>query len=200
MTVKVIKVQRVNELKSNDDTNLNEAIDIIKNYASKSLEIKDEIINLLDPSPFKEEDGIVEDLESSEEFESPEGLEDLDRDELPERVKKYGYGASTEKSKFNNNIFRPSRERERNDKPLPRKINYSLKSNGHYAHGFNDEEIMLLDPDFELDKLESEFFKCKSRAFKNIRDLKVLETKIYKKYQEMYPDMSIEDIKSKFNY
>lgn len=188
MTVKVIKVQRVNDPKSNDDTNLNETINIIKNYASKSFE----------PSSFKQEDGIVEDLESSEEFKYSEGFEDLDRDELLERVKKYGYGASTEKSKFNNNIFRPSNER--NDKPLPRKINHSLKSNGPYAKGFNDDELRYLDPNFEIEQLESQFFNCKSKLFKNIRELKILESKIHKKYQELYPDMSIEDIKANFNY
>lgn len=192
MTVKVIKVQRVNELKSNEDANLNESINIIKNYASKSLELKDGIINHLEPSIFKEEDGIVEELESSEEFESPEGFEELDRDELLEKVKKYGYGASTEKSKFNNNIFRPTHERNKN--PLPRKIN------GPYAKGFNDDELRYLDPDFEIEQLESEFFSCKSKLFKNIRKLKSLESKIHKKYQELYPDMSIEDIKAKFNY
>ena len=63
-----------------------------------------------------------------------------------------------------------------------------------------NNDLESIDPIYKLKKLEAEFFSAKQELNKNIRLVENLKSKMYKTYQEMFPDLSIEEIKAKFTY
>lgn len=63
-----------------------------------------------------------------------------------------------------------------------------------------EDDFKVINPVYKLEKLESEFFAAKQQLNKNIRAVENYKSRIYKLYQEIFPELSIENIKEKFTY
>lgn len=62
------------------------------------------------------------------------------------------------------------------------------------------EYLKNADPSKKIEALEIEFFTAQQQILKNIRTMETLKVKMFKLYQEIYPNLSAETIQEKFKY
>lgn len=81
-----------------------------------------------------------------------------------------------------------------------KKIAKLVELNSAGTDHITDDDLKSLNPSSKLEILENEFFHAKHQLLKNIRLMENLKSQMFKLYHELYPDLSVEEIREKFTY
>lgn len=103
------------------------------------------------------------------------------------------------KESYSDNLMPPrDLKRIKHENDVKKFVN--LIDSGSNKDRITNEDLKAIDPASKLENLESEFFHAKQQLLKNIRSIESLKSQIYKLYSELYPNLSAEEIKTKFTY